>query len=147
MSAQAGSVSDVAQIPVIDFAGFARGAAAERAATAAALRAALEQYGFLYLRGHDVPQSVLDTLFTEARAFFALPLAAKEAVKPGERGSTRGYGGVASQALDETQPGDLKEVFQAGPEPAAQRQNVWPADRPQFRAAVLTFHTAAVATC
>ncbi len=96
------------RIPVVDFAGFGSDDAARQAATAAELRAALEDYGFLYLRHHGVPQAVLDALFAQARAFFALPLAAKQAATPAERANTRGYGGVASQALEEGRPGDLK---------------------------------------
>lgn len=82
-----------------------------------------------------------------SRAFFALPLTAKQAVTAVDKGNTRGYGGVASQALDEGQPGDLKETFQAGPEPAAVRPNAWPADLPGFREAVMAFHTTATAAC
>jgi isopenicillin N synthase-like dioxygenase len=146
MSAEVATIAG-ASIPVVDFAGFAGDALARRAATAAELRAALEGYGFLYLRHHGVPQLVLDALFTASRRFFALPLAAKQAATPAERGNTRGYGGVASQALDEAQPGDLKETFQAGPEPADTRPNAWPADLPGFREAVMAFHTTATAAC
>src|ERR671933_607183 len=123
MSAQAPATA--AQIPVVDFGGFMDGDPARRAATAAALRAALERYGFLYLQNHGVPESVLAALFAQARAFFALPLAAKQAATPAEKGNTRGYGGVASQALDEAQPGDLKETFQAGAEPPSERPKIW----------------------
>jgi isopenicillin N synthase-like dioxygenase len=146
MSAEVATVAGTS-IPVVDFAGFYSDDPARRAATAADLRAALEQYGFLYLRNHGVPQNVLDALFAGSRAFFALPLAAKQAATPTERANTRGYGGVASQALDERQPGDLKETFQAGPEPAAERPNAWPADLPGFREAVMAFHTTATAAC
>jgi isopenicillin N synthase-like dioxygenase len=146
MSAEAANVAGTS-IPVIDFAGFASAVPERRMATAAALRAALEGYGFLYLRHYGVPQSVLDTLFTQAARFFSLPLAAKQAAVPAERGNTRGYGGIASQALDEAQPGDLKETFQAGPEPADTRPNAWPTDLPDFHEAVMAFHTSATAAC
>lgn len=146
MSTQAATVAGTS-IPAVDFAGFASDEPARRAATAAALRAALERYGFLYLRNHGVPPAVLDALFAQAARFFALPLAAKQAATPAERGNTRGYGGVASQALDAGQPGDLKETFQAGPEPADTRPNAWPADLPGFREAVMAFHTTATAAC
>src|SRR5689334_2086547 len=146
MSTEAAVIAGT-RIPVVDFAGFGSDDPARRAATAAELRAALEAYGFLYLRHHGVPQAVLDAMFAGARAFFALPLAAKQAAMPAERANTRGYGGVASQALEEGRPGDLKETFQAGPEPAAERPNAWPADLPGFREAVMAFHTTATAAC
>jgi isopenicillin N synthase-like dioxygenase len=146
MSAQPATVSATG-IPIVDFGEFAATDPARRLAGARALRAALEAYGFCYLRHHGVPAPVVDALFEQARAFFSLPLAVKEAVRPTEPGSTRGYGGVATQALDERRPGDLKEVFQAGPEPGAERPNVWPPGMPAFRAAVLAFHAAASRAC
>lgn len=136
-----------ATIPVIDFEGYCRGDPTSRPATAVALRAALESFGFLYLRNHGVPEPALEALFIQSRAFFALSQELKEAVKPQMKGSTRGYGGVASQALDVERPGDLKEIFQAGPERAGPRPNVWPERLTGFRQAVLTFHAAAMETC
>lgn len=118
-----------------------------RAAAAAALRAALESYGFLYLRNHGVPVSVLRAVLSQSRLFFALSQEVKLAVKPQIKGSTRGYGGVASQALDEKRPGDLKEIFQAGPERPGARANVWPEALAGFREAVLAFQQTAMETC
>jgi isopenicillin N synthase-like dioxygenase len=129
------------QLPVVEFADFAAGDAAARSAAAADIRRAFEETGALYLRHHGVPGPVLEALFAQARAFFALPLDAKNAVKPRTPGSTRGYEGVGIQALDEGQPGDLKEIFQVGGE------EVWPADLPAFRDAVLAFRAAAQRTC
>lgn len=133
-------------IPVLDFEGFWSGDLSRRTATVAALRAALESFGFLYLRSHGVSTSVVDAVFAQSRAFFALPQEAKDAVKGKEIGSSRGYEGFGVQALDESQPGDLKEIFQAGSEHAAARPNVWPAGLPGFREAVLDFRQAATDT-
>ncbi|HZS01676.1 MAG TPA: 2-oxoglutarate and iron-dependent oxygenase domain-containing protein [Chloroflexota bacterium] len=133
-------------IPIVDFAGFSSPDPTARAATARALRAALEAYGFLYLRNHGVPTAVLDDLFRQARVFFSLPREAKEAARP-RAGSTRGWEGVGAQALDVARPGDLKETFQAGPGHAWARPNTWPEGLPEFRAAVEAFYTAATAAC
>lgn len=147
MNTQMGATTSASKIPAIDFEDYACRYPAQRAAAAAALRAALESFGFLYLRNHGVPEPVLEALFTQSRAFFALPQELKEAAKPEVKGSTRGYGGVASQALDVERPGDLKEIFQAGPERAGPRPNVWPERLTGFREAVLAFHAAAMETC
>jgi isopenicillin N synthase-like dioxygenase len=135
------------RIPIVDFAEFSCGQPSRRATTATALRVALERYGFLYLRNHGVPESVLDTVLAQSRRFFALSQEAKLAVKSQIKGSTRGYGSLGSQALDEKQPGDLKEIFQAGPERPGARPNVWPEGLPGFREAVLAFQQAAMETC
>ncbi len=135
------------RIPIIDFEGFSGGHPSRRAATAAALRAALESFGFLYLRNHGVPASVLDAVLAHLRAFFSLPQEIKLTVRPQMKGSTRGYGSVGSQSLGEKRPGDLKEIFQAGPERPGARPNVWPEKLPGLRQAVLAFQEAAMQTC
>ena len=41
------------------------------------MREAFEDFGFIYLRNHSVPQSVIDEMFARNIAFFALPQARK----------------------------------------------------------------------
>lgn len=135
----------VGKIPLIDFAGFVE--PRRRQKIVAELRAALESCGFMYLQNHGVPQAMVDAVFAQSRRFFGLPGEAKNAAKPKEKGSTRGYEGIGVQALDEARPGDLKEIFQCGPEPARVRLNVWPEGMPEFRAALLNFHQSAKRSC
>jgi isopenicillin N synthase-like dioxygenase len=132
---------------LVDFARFGSSDPVERAATAAAFRGALEAVGFCYLRNHGVPAEVVDAVFAQSAAFFALPLATKEAVRPNESASTLGYGGVGGQALEKGRPGDLKEIYQARPGPAGDEADVWPPELPAFRETVVAFHAAAVASC
>jgi isopenicillin N synthase-like dioxygenase len=142
-STQSAGVRD---IPVVDFAEFADERPAVRAATAAAVRRAFEEVGFLYLRNHGVASGVLDAVFAQSRWFFALPDEAKAAVKWESAASNRGYIPPVGQRLDEDKPTDLKEMYHAGYDdrPPANR---WPADGPAFREAVLAFHAAADRTC
>ncbi len=66
-------------IPVIDVApAFAGGAGLER--VAAQVREASERVGFFYVKGHGVPQAVIDDAFAASREFHALPLADKLAL-------------------------------------------------------------------
>jgi len=134
-------------IPIVDFAGFASADAVMREATVAALRAALESCGFMYLRNHGISQTQIDAVFAQSRAFFSLPQKTKDQTKPREKGSTRGYEGVGIQALDAGRPGDLKEIFQCGAEPATVRSNAWPGGMPEFRATLLGFLEAANVRC
>jgi isopenicillin N synthase-like dioxygenase len=147
MSTAIEPAASLAQIPVVDFAGFASGDPARRAATCAALRRACETYGFLYLENHGVPSEVVDEVFAQARIFFALPQAAKEAARPQDRRNTLGYGGLGNQALEHGRPPDLKEMFQASQEEPWARPNVWPEGLPGFREAIMAFHTAATSAC
>jgi isopenicillin N synthase-like dioxygenase len=125
-------------IPIVDFAGFTSGDSAARLATATAIRRALEEFGFLYLRRHGVAQSVVDDLFAQAQAFFALPPEAKT--------RTAGYSAAGYRALDPTQPADLKEGFRAGPDFNGPR-NVWPNEIPRLREAVVAYHQVAATVC
>ena len=71
----------VARIPVIDVdRAFAEGGRALEVA-AGAVRAACEEVGFFYVRGHGVSESVIEEAFAQSRRFHALPLeAANEAL-------------------------------------------------------------------
>ena len=69
------------------------------------MRAAFEDFGFIYLKHHSVPQKVVDELFTRSIAFFELPQARKA-----EAG---GYRGAGLSGLDPSKPTDVKERFRA----------------------------------
>jgi len=101
----------------------------------------------MYLRNHGVAQALVDAVFAQSRQFFSLPSEVKNLAKPREQGSTRGYEGVGVQALEVGRPGDLKEIFQCGPEPARLRPNAWPEAMPEFRQTLLAFLGAARASC
>lgn len=141
---QPGRVEVERAIPVVDFEGFVSGDRVSRGETAAALRTAIESYGFLYLRNHSIPALVLDALFAQSRKFFSLPRDAKEAIKQKRREDPIGYEGVAGQALGDNPGGDLKEMYHAGPERPGDTPNLWPESLPSFREVVLAFHEAAI---
>lgn len=99
-------------IPLIDLEGLERGGG-ERA-LAAALGAACREVGFFYLTGHGIADSLRARVFAAARAFFALPPAAKDAVSIARSPHNRGYVGLAVEALDPARGGDRKEAFNIG---------------------------------
>ena len=98
------------QIPGIDLHACCR-------ATDEALGAGLRDFGFVAVRGHGVPEGLLEDARRVAREFFALSEARKRAlVVPGGAGQ-RGYTPLAVEtARDQTRP-DLKEFFHVGREP------------------------------
>jgi len=75
-------------VPVIDLAPWFGGDEAARAAVAAEVDAALQSVGFFLITGRGVPDELRARVRAEARAFFALPAAAKQryAVTVGGRG-------------------------------------------------------------
>jgi isopenicillin N synthase-like dioxygenase len=120
----------VTSIPTIDLEPFATGnrlASAEATQVAAAIDAALRDVGFLLVTGHGVDPAVKDALFERMGAFFALPLAAKEAIAIANSPCHRGYVGFGTEALEgaiggeedaigSVLAGDLKETLDTGTE-------------------------------
>jgi isopenicillin N synthase-like dioxygenase len=116
----------------LDFEGFA-----------ADLGAAFERYGFAVIEGHGLPAALLEAADADAKAFFALPEAAKRRyLVPGGAGQ-RGYTPFRVETAKDAEHPDLKEFWHVGRDlPAGHAQggviapNVWPAEITGFRASV-----------
>lgn len=123
-------------VPELSLTEFNMGSPQARAAFSAELMRGLQDYGFVVLRDHGVPISLLDEAYAATEAVFALPEATKRAYARGMRGYTP-FG--VEHAKDSGKP-DLKEFWQVGHSPAAAgagvdvfEDNVWPAEVPQFQ--------------
>ena len=128
-------------LPLIDISG------PDPAATAPDIEAACRRYGFFYVTGHGVPAAALDRLDRAARAFFALPPAAKMEIAMVRGGPAwRGYFPVGAE-LTAGRP-DLKEGLYFGTElpdghPRAglplHGRNLFPRQVPGLGPAVLSY--------
>ena len=88
-----------AVVPVLDIGPYLRGEAGAAERTAAQLRSALEEIGFFFIVGHDVPWSMVEAVYQQARRLHALDEAAKEAIlMSNERGGYLQLGGGTSYA-------------------------------------------------
>src|SRR5215468_10666004 len=121
------------KIPVVDFTGLKAGDLTVRQATATSMREAFEDFGFIYLKNHSVPQTVVDELFARGIEFFSLPQKTKA-----EAG---GYRGAGLSGLDPTKPTDVKERFRA-PYDSNLPPGYWPERLPKFHEAISVFHAA-----
>src|SRR5262249_18090223 len=121
------------KIPVVDFTGLKGGDLAVRKATATSMREAFEDFGFIYLKNHSVPQTVVDGLFARGIEFFNLPQKTKA--------RAGGYRGAGLSGLDPTKPTDVKERFRA-PYDSNLPPSYWPEGLPQFHEAISIFHEA-----
>lgn len=127
-----------------------------RAAVVQLLRQTSEDSGFFQMVGHGIPQSLMDTMISMARDFFALPQDEKNALSvktaPAPH-SNRGYGILGDQTLEKGTKPDLKESFLLGNHiplddervlagRMSQGPNQYPAESsvPGFRNAVDTYH-------
>ncbi len=144
------SETAMTDLPVIDVGPLLTGDPEGSRQAAAALGAACRRFGFFYITGHAVPASVTEGLLDAARRFFALPEEVKRSVSIERSRHNRGYVGLGSEALDETQPPDRKEAFNIGldlppddPEVLANRPfrgpNQWP-DLPGLRQTALDYY-------
>jgi isopenicillin N synthase-like dioxygenase len=125
-------------------------------AAIAALRAAAEHHGFFYLADHGLDPALIDAVFAQSAAFFALPEAAKQAVHLGLVRHKLGWEPLKAQTLEAGMPPDLKEGFYVGADVAPDHPavlagrfgvgpNQWPADLPAFRATMTAYYAAAEA--
>ena len=138
-------------VPVIDIAPWYRDAPTDKAALAKSVNDACRDIGFLVVTGHRVPQALVARVDASARAFFAQPDDAKQALKRPKDDQVRGYSAVGNEGLSyslgKKSPGDLKESFSIGPidppddpyytGPAAGPHfapNLWPPAIPDFQA-------------
>lgn len=143
-------------IPVLDVARYLAGDADALPALGCTLRYAFEQVGFYYLRGHGVPQSLIDATFAQAERFHALALEDKLALRINEHNI--GYmpmgGSIArSSTVHRNRKPSLNEAFflrreraPDDPDVIANKRfrglNQWPANLPGFRDIVLAYMTA-----
>jgi isopenicillin N synthase-like dioxygenase len=149
-------------VPLVDVTGWADGGAAARGRIAAALDEACRRSGFFRLSGHGIPDGVLAGMLDATARFFALPMAEKLALVPGDRAVNRGYAPLASEALTYSLgvaagAPDLFEAFNVGPDVVPDdpwhRQaphhffapNLWPDALPTLRPALSAYFDAAVA--
>jgi isopenicillin N synthase-like dioxygenase len=96
-------------VPMVDFAPFRDGTSAGRARAAADIAHACRHIGFFYLDGHGVEAELVDRVQANARSFFALPAAQKQALHICNSPFHRGYIGIGDEGL--TKSGDNKEAF------------------------------------
>jgi isopenicillin N synthase-like dioxygenase len=99
-------------IPTVDVSKFIKGDAAQKAAFVEELGAAFSTVGFVGIVNHGVSQTLIDDFYTEAKAFFALPVAIKEQYEIEGLAGQRGYTSFGKEHAKHTDVADLKEFFQ-----------------------------------
>jgi isopenicillin N synthase-like dioxygenase len=146
-------------VPVIDLGAARAGGRADRLAAASAIDAACREIGFFAIRGHGIPDALVEDLRRRAHEFFALPVAAKLAARHPVPGTNRGYHPVAGETLasanDVAAPPDLKEFFHVGPVDVSGdayytgprgrghfEPNLWPAVPAGFEPAAVAYYRA-----
>lgn len=146
---------DFDAIPMLDVSAFATGGDAAVKAIAGELRGYLENVGFLYIKGHRVPDASIEAVRAESRRFHGLPLDEKMKLKMDR--NFRGYIPintstiVTSSVAKVTKPNQseslmlMHEVAADDPDALAgkplQGPNQWPGEAllPGFRPVIETY--------
>ncbi len=105
-------------IPVIDLAKFKNGTPQEREQFVKELGQAFHEVGFVGVVNHDISKSLIDDFYSEAKAFFALPVETKEKYEIPALAGQRGYTSFGKEHAKQSKVADLKEFFQIGQEVA-----------------------------
>ena len=82
--------------------------------TAQALLKGFSEWGFIYLKGHPIPEDMIEQMFKESEKFFKLPLEEKNKVllsSASDPDYIIGYVPFKMETLSPTKPFDLKEAF------------------------------------
>jgi isopenicillin N synthase-like dioxygenase len=135
-------------LPIIDLSG-------DLADVARQVNAACTTNGFFYVRNHGVAGDVIAGAVEQAKLFFRQPLEEKRKVKVNMR--HRGFNALGDALMYGAEKPDYKEFYSMGLElpeddpdvlagQALRGPNNWPADRPEFRAALTAYYDA-MAVC
>jgi isopenicillin N synthase-like dioxygenase len=103
----------------IDLVPFSAGGEDGKRAVAREIGHACEEIGFFKVRGHGLPQALIERTFATANTFFANPQEVKDRFRPPASASARGYHALRTKNLAKTlgydNPPDLREQFYIGP--------------------------------
>lgn len=126
----------MSQIPTLDIRRFDT----DRDAFVAELGNAYREWGFAGIRGHGIPQSLIDDAYRVFTTFFALPEDTKRTYHVAGGGGARGYTPFGVETAKGAQYSDLKEFWHIGREiprdsrhAAVMPPNLWPDEVPGFR--------------
>ncbi|HEX9010573.1 MAG TPA: 2-oxoglutarate and iron-dependent oxygenase domain-containing protein [Holophagaceae bacterium] len=138
------------QVMTVHLAQFEEGSPRDRAEFVRRLGDSLRDTGFVKVAGHRVEATDVRGAYEAARAFFALPEAAKRRYFVEGTGGARGFTPFGSEHAKDNPVGDLKEFWHVGQElpeghplKAVYGDNLWPeAEVPGFKAHTLALYRA-----
>ncbi|KAJ7597288.1 hypothetical protein C8J56DRAFT_919687 [Mycena floridula] len=144
-------------IPVINFNKFRSAASpSEKKQTADEIVNAFKASGFIYLAGHGIPTSTVESAFSKSAEFFRMPMETKRTLRWSDPRSNRGYVEVGRERVTQSSDAaeiaalrarapDFKETMEIGRDWDSAWENQWPqeTDCQGFKETMLKFY----ATC
>lgn len=102
------------KIPSVNLADFISGDAIRKQQFVDQIGAAYEEIGFVALSGHFLSEDLIESLYTEVKNFFELPLDTKNKYEIEGIGGQRGYTSFGKERAKGRKEGDLKEFWHFG---------------------------------
>lgn len=103
-------------IPCLDLNAYINGNDAERQAFSDDLGRAFNDSGFVTITNHGLSQELIDRLYDNMKAMFALPVEIKRKYEKPELAGQRGYTSAGKETAKGARTADLKEFWQIGQE-------------------------------
>src|SRR5690606_33203717 len=110
-------VMEMKNIPSVDLADFLSEDPERKLKFVNEIGKAYEEIGFVALRNHFLSDNLVDELYKEVKAFFALPLETKKKYEIEGLAGQRGYISFGKEHAKGKKEGDLKEFWHFGQEP------------------------------
>lgn len=104
----------VTSIPIVDLAQFTKGNTEQKQNFVYELGRAFEEVGFVSVRNHGVPQSLIDDYYKTVQKFFSLSTETKKKYEKIELAGQRGYTSFGREVAKGYDAPDLKEFWQMG---------------------------------
>jgi isopenicillin N synthase-like dioxygenase len=101
-------------IPSVDLRDFLSGDPERKQKFVNEIGKAYEEIGFVALKGHFLDDTLVDSLYTEVKNFFSLPVDVKEQYEIPGIGGQRGYVSFGKEHAKGRKEGDLKEFWHFG---------------------------------
>jgi isopenicillin N synthase-like dioxygenase len=117
-------------IPSVDLRDFLSGDPERKQKFVNEIGKAYEDIGFVALKGHFLDDRLVDSLYTEVKNFFSLPVDVKEQYEIPGIGGQRGYVSFGKEHAKGRKEGDLKEFWHFGQylEDGSKYENEYPAN-------------------
>ncbi|RZK49684.1 MAG: isopenicillin N synthase family oxygenase [Pedobacter sp.] len=101
-------------IPCLDLGTYIHGTAEEKQKFSDELGRAFNDSGFVTITNHGVSQDLINKLYAQVKAAFALPLEIKQKYEKPELAGQRGYTSAGKETAKGAKTADLKEFWQIG---------------------------------
>lgn len=133
-------MNSVRRVPELSLNSYIEGGKTEKARFIDDFFVGLKDYGFIVLKDHPVPHTILNQAYELLEQLFALPVETKMKYALTDKGFQRGYTPFGKEHAKDAKVMDLKEFWHIGRDlPEGHRYssiypaNIWPAELPEFQ--------------